>query len=138
MAFLIDTSAIYALVNANDTHHELAKRIASGLSKPPSRVILLNFILAESHTLIRARVGHEAARRFLLTAPEEYEVVRATPEDERLAATYLYGAPYPLNLSYFDAALCAVAERLGLKKIFGFDQHFEQMGLELLKVSHGR
>jgi predicted nucleic acid-binding protein len=137
MAYLIDTSAIYALINGNDSHHALAKRIAAALSKPPSRVILLNFILAESHTLIRARVGHEAARRFLLTAPEEYEVVRVTPEDERIAVTFLYGAPHPLHLSYFDAVLCAAAERLGLKKVFGFDQHFEQMGLELLKGSHG-
>jgi len=83
------------------------------------------------------RVGHENARTFLGSAIRDYTLLRVMDTDEMMAFQFLQGSPYPLQLSYFDAVLCAVADRLKTKKIFAFDKHFELMGLQLLKPSHG-
>ncbi len=34
--------------------------------------------------------------------------------------------------SYVDCSVLAVAQRLGIKRGFAFDHHFEQMGLEVV------
>jgi predicted nucleic acid-binding protein len=137
MEYLIDTSALFALVNKEDRAHGEAMRIYNWVRQSRAELILLNFILAETHTLLRIRVGHENARAFLLMALRDYARERITVADEIVACRFLQGNPHPLQLSYFDAVLCAAADRLKIKKIFAFDTHFEQMGLELLKVPHG-
>lgn len=37
------------------------------------------------------------------------------------------------NLPFFDAIHFATIEKLGIKKVLGFDKHFEKFGFELVK-----
>ena len=128
---LIDTSAAYALLAAEDAHHAKAVEIYGSIQARNIPLVLSNFILAETHTIINRRIGHAAAREFLNNALRDFEIERATLEDEWAAHAILQGTTRSKDLSYFDAVTLAVAERLGIKEIFSFDSHFEMMGLAL-------
>jgi predicted nucleic acid-binding protein len=126
---LADTSAVYALVDRDDTYHRKAVALLHSLSKRGLTPLLTNFIVAESHALILSRLGAEIARRWLLGHVWPVEPVH--PRDEERAKEIIRKY-IDKNFSYTDATSFAVMERLGLKEAFGFDPHFQQYGLKLL------
>ncbi|OGR85760.1 MAG: hypothetical protein A2901_01215 [Elusimicrobia bacterium RIFCSPLOWO2_01_FULL_54_10] len=128
---LADTSALYALINPEDDHHPKAVEIYGSLLQRQVVLVLPNFILAETHTLINRRIGHLAAREFLQKTIQDFNIERATVEDEWTALATLVEGRRSKGLSYFDAIAVAVAERLGIEEVFTFDRHFKLMGLKV-------
>ena len=82
---LVDTSALYALVDRNDEHHSQAAKILASLLPYAPQLVVPNFLLAESHTIINRRVGPREALRFLKGALLDYQIERVTVEDEQRA-----------------------------------------------------
>lgn len=130
---LIDTSAIFALLNPDDEHHKKALVINESLTNRSITLLLPNFLLAESHTIINKRLGNQPALKFLNAALQDFEIERVTVEDEWTAHAILQETSARKNLSYFDAIAVAVAERSGIHEIFSFDRHFAVMGFQLSK-----
>ena len=128
---LLDTSAIYALLDADDDHHRKAAAISQQLVRRKVVLVLPNFLLAESHAILNKRLGPQAARDFLNSALQEYEIERATLEDEWAAYALLQQTSRAKDLSYFDAVAIAMADRLGIGEVFSFDRHFKLAGLSL-------
>ena len=54
---LVDTSALFALVDRNDKCHEAAKTALESLKMGRSEPLLTTFILAECHALFLSRIG---------------------------------------------------------------------------------
>jgi predicted nucleic acid-binding protein len=126
---LIDTSAIFALVDRNDANHAAARAGLAVLQKRRAEPLLTNFIVAESHALLLARLGGTIARRWLLE--NAWAVERVMEEDEARARAII--ARYAdKTYSYTDATSFAVMERRGLKLAFAFDPHFRQHGFQLV------
>ena len=130
---LVDTSALYALANPEDEHHPRAIEIHRSLIRRKVTLVLPNFLLAETHTIINRRLGPQAAREFLNSAVQDFEIERVTLEDEWSAHALLQDVSRQRDLSYFDAVAASVAERLGAEEIFSFDRHFSLIGLKLSK-----
>lgn len=128
---LVDTSALFALLNSEDDHHAKAARTHERLVRQKASLILPNFILAETHAILNKRVGPRAALDFLNAALRDFEMERVSLEDEWSAHAILQTATRARSLSYFDAILVAVAERRKISEIFSYDRHFELMGLRL-------
>lgn len=126
---LVDTSAIYALIDRNDTCHQAAKSRLKSLREARAEPILTNFIVAESHSLLLARLGASTARRWLLT--NLWSVERVTAEDEDTAKDIIKSF-VDKTFSYTDATSFAAMERLFIKEVFAFDRHFQQYGFQLL------
>jgi uncharacterized protein len=126
---LTDTSAVYALVDRDDSYHRKAVTLLRSLPRRGLTPLLTNFIVAESHALILSRLGAEIARRWLLEHVWPVEPVH--PRDEERAKEIIRRY-VDKSFSYTDATSFAVMERLGLKEAFGFDPHFLQYGLKLL------
>ena len=129
---LVDTSALFALMNPDDEHHSSAVKIHNRLISSNSALILPNFILSETHTILNKRLGPKVARDFLNAALQDFEIERVTLEDEWSAHAMLQNTSRSKNLSYFDAAAVAMAQRLGIHNVFSFDRHFFLMGLKSL------
>lgn len=126
---LVDTSAIYALVDGDDSYHGKAVALLRSLPRRGLTPLLTNFIVAECHALILSRIGAEMARRWLLGQVWRVESVHPGDEDRAKEIIRRYADK---TFSYTDATSFAVMERLGLKEAFGFDPHFSQYGLKLL------
>ena len=65
---LLDTSALFALLNSDDSHHKKAVSINQALIRRRVVLVLPNFLLAESHAILNKRLGPQAARAFLNAA----------------------------------------------------------------------
>lgn len=122
---MIDTSAIYALLDKSDNLHQQSFALFQELSTKPVTVVITNFILAECHALLANRLSPEIARSWLkgLCWPVE----RITEEDEQRAKEIIF-TYIDKSFSYTDATTFAVMERLGINEVLAFDQHFPQYG----------
>lgn len=130
MAFaLVDTSAVYALVDPTDQYHSVAKTKLAALTKFRAEPLLTNFIVAECHALMIHRLGHDIARRWLLGNVWRIEPVSASDE---ATAREIIGGHADKEYSYTDATSFAVMERLGIRRAFAFDRHFQQYGFEVV------
>ncbi|GMR23347.1 MAG: PIN domain-containing protein [Acidobacteriota bacterium] len=126
---LVDTSAVFALVDRSDQWHSAARAELDGLKKARSEPLLTNFIVAECHALVLARLGAPLARKWLVD--NVWPVQRVTVDDEAKAISII--SQYTdKTFSYADATSFAVMERLGIRKAFAFDPHFRQYGFQVI------
>jgi uncharacterized protein len=126
---LVDTSAVFALVDRSDAWHSAARATLEDLRKRRVEPVLTNFIVAESHALLLARLGADLARRWLLGVA--WPIERVTEEDEAKARAIV--AQYAdKTFSYTDATTFAVMERRNLRTAFAYDPHFRQYGFQTL------
>ncbi len=129
---LVDTSAVYALLDRSDAYHEAAKDSLEGFKKLRTEPLLTNFIVAECHALALARLGATLARSWLLA--NVWAIERVTDNDETQAREIIRKY-LDKSFSYTDATSFAVMERLGLRTAFAFDPHFRQYGFRVIGLS---
>jgi uncharacterized protein len=126
---LVDTSAVYALIDRDDTYHRRAANILRSLPQRGLTPLLTNFIVAECHALFLSRLGADLARDWLFK--QIWPIERVNPQDEE-RARQIIGRYTDKNFSYTDATSFAVMERLRFGEAFAFDPHFQQYGLKVL------
>jgi len=121
----VDTSALFALVNRSDTDHERAKQCLSSLSNDNTTLVISNFILSETYTLVLYKIGRTSALNVVNGLFDSCELERVSEEDEEHAWRIIndFGDK---DFSYVDATTFAVMGRLGLTRAFSFDAHFDQ------------
>ncbi|HLF86471.1 MAG TPA: type II toxin-antitoxin system VapC family toxin [Nitrospiria bacterium] len=138
MRIFIDTSAFYALEDADDQHHEKAQSIKRRFQEERPMLFTTHHILAESVTLIGSRLlPHRAitfARHLLLS-----RIIRIVRTDEEIeqAALNVYERFDDPRLSFTDCLSFTVMRALGITTAFGFDRHFERAGFLLLYEERG-
>ena len=126
---LVDTSAVYALVDRDDRNHAAAKARLKTLKKLRVEPLLTNFIVAECHALLLTRLGADIARRWLLSNVWRVEPVALA--DEQKARDIIRDHAHK-TYSYTDASSFALMERLEIERALSFDRHFAQYGFELV------
>ena len=119
MQILLDTSFLYALNDAQDQNH---LRTVNFLQALTAELFLPTPVLPELCYLLHSRLGHLAMRNFLVgLAKSDITLVALTTIDLDRAIEIL--AVYAdAELDFADAALIAMAERLGLEYILTFDR----------------
>lgn len=132
----VDTSAFYALADGRDGHHAQAQAVYKNLLEQKTVFVLTDHILAESATLIRRRLGYDAAQKFLhlVEAGEGTGLFSIESANrERLGrAKSIFGEMRDPKLSLVDALSFAVMNELSLRHCLAFDEHFRQAGFELI------
>ena len=134
MKAFVDTSAWLAFYDRSDEHHAAAGRIAERLKAQRAGLVLSDFVLAESLTIIRFRLGHAPAVRFGQAVfgsrlAELLSVDGAT----RDRAWEIFRRYEDKAFSFTDCTSFAVMERLGIKTAFAFDRHFAQYGFHVIQ-----
>jgi uncharacterized protein len=121
----VDTGAWFALVDSDDADHKAAAAFLASNKMP---LITSNFIFSETVTLIRYRIGHEAAHSFgqKLMESRFVTMVTVTPTDEERAWD-IFTKYRDQDFSFVDCTSFAVMERMKLSMAFGFDRHFSVM-----------
>ncbi|RLG43203.1 MAG: hypothetical protein DRN81_06990 [Thermoproteota archaeon] len=128
---LIDTSALYALNDADDRSHSAA--MAFWKANPDALFVMSSPIFGEFLTLAKKRFGGRAvvkAGEFIRQSPR-FEVVHLDENDEE-AVWEIFHRYADKDWSWFDVTLFHLARKLGVWEVFAFDDHFRQMGLSVL------
>lgn len=129
---LIDTSALFALNYIRDDHHADAVayfRSLAGRVKP----IVTEWVFIETLSLMKARLNPQQAITFgrQLKASQAFYALILIDEDKQTTWN-IFERYDDKDWSYIDCSLLAVAQRLKLQRIFTFDHHFRQMGLDVV------
>lgn len=127
-AVMIDTSAIYALLDRSDANHAQSVALLKKMRDTSDTIVITNFVVAETHALILSKLGYPVARSWL--EGQCWPVERATLEDEERAVEIICSYE-DKTFSYTDAVTFAVMERSGIRMAFAFDKHFVQFGLSI-------
>ena len=130
---LWDSSAILALLDADDADHEHAAAIAVQIASERRPSFITNYIEVEAHALLLRKLGRALAREWLLTGG--LPVIRALPEEEEHARE-IVARRSDKDWSLCDAISFAVLDARGVRRAFTFDRHFLQYSrIEVLGVS---
>jgi predicted nucleic acid-binding protein len=122
-AVLWDSSAVLALLDANDADHKCATAVVGQIASEQRPSFITNYIEVEAHALLLRKLGRMLAREWLLTGG--LPVVRALPAEENLAREII-ARHSDKNWSLCDAISFAVMDARGVKRAFTFDHHFLQ------------
>ena len=122
---LWDSSAILALLDADDADHERAVAAARQMASERRPSFLTNYIEVEAHALLLRKLGRAIAREWLLTAG--LPVVRVSPAEEQHAKDIL-ARHADKDWTLCDAISFAVLDARRIRRAFTFDHHFRQYG----------
>ena len=124
-AVLWDSSAVLALLDADDADHGLAARTARDIAKERRPSFITNYVEVETHALLLRKLGRALAREWLLAGG--LPVVRASPDEESRGKEMLERYS-DKDWSLCDAISFAVIASRSVGLAFSFDRHFLQFG----------
>jgi predicted nucleic acid-binding protein len=119
---LVDTSALYALLDEDDAHHEDAVRVWVDLLQT-DRLITHNYAVLEASALVQRRLGSDAAERLhrrLLPVVELIVIDGST----HARAVERWLTERRRQLSLVDVTSFLVMRDAGLQRAFAYDDDF--------------
>jgi uncharacterized protein len=128
-SIFIDTSAFFALLDADDAGHRRAKDSWARLLQSDAFLTTSNYILVETFALVQKRLGIEAVRVF------QEDIVpllgmRWIDAPVHAAATSALLAAGRKQLSLVDCSSFEIMRRDGIRKVFTLDKHFREYGFD--------
>lgn len=129
----VDTAFFKALVDIKDEFYSQAQRIWGEIKQQKPNLVTTNYILDESYTLIRKRCGVKMVyelRKMLGAGGGKVRIYRILVRDEK--TSWRWFEENWSGLSFTDCTSFAVMQRLGIKRVATFDEHFRMAGFEIL------
>jgi len=130
-ALFVDTGAFVAKEIAGDQFHPMARDAWAEVANRGVRLVSSEHVYDESATLIARRATYSFAAQWGVEAMDSgIEWLQAAPE-ELVKALGLMRKYADQGVSFTDSLSAVLMRRFGLKRVFGFDRHFEAMGFSL-------
>lgn len=136
----VDSSAWLALSDVRDGNHASALGAHAELATGRfGRLITTDYVVDETLTLMRKRVGQEPTRQFVerLEPSRSSQLIWVTLEHYR-AALSLFLKQSGTTWSFTDCTSFVIMRELGVGAAFTFDQDFERAGFEVHPKSGNR
>lgn len=118
----VDSSALVALVDVNDSTHQAASGAYAELVQQGYRLFTTNHVIAETVDLLIEGTGADTARQWL--RDHRLPVYHADEQDEKRARALVISSRNPRGLSFVDAVSLVVMERFSVADAFAVDSHF--------------
>jgi hypothetical protein len=137
MKTFVDTGAFCAISDSRDDFHAVATRQFSLMLKDKHPLVTTNFVVDETYTWIRYRLGAVQALQFVRKVWESekgnpaLEVVTVTRALEQRAVRLLEKFA-DQDISYTDATSLALIQERKLTRAFTFDRHFYTLPIEIV------
>ncbi len=131
MVFFIDSSAFYASLDGEDRFHKKARNAFEKLFKQEVTLVTSNYIIVETLSLLRSRLGIGEARDFVESV---IPLVKIIWVDEWMHNAGLHAmlTAAKRNLSLVDCISFEIMRKYGIEKVFTFDRRFRQQGFKCL------
>jgi predicted nucleic acid-binding protein len=128
----VDTSALYALLDADDANHVAAAAWFGGLGDIPSEILVTHsYVVVETAALVHHRLGAAGVRDlFDALLPAMSTTFVEGDLHRRAVAAYLAG----LNrrVSFVDRVSFELVRDAGLDRAFAFDRDFSREGIPVV------
>ncbi len=129
----IDTSAFIALHDAGDRHHEAAKGFFTPdrIRELKVQLVTTNFVFSEVYSYFCRNHADAVAVGTYVRESRVLRYIHVDSADEE-AAWELARKYRDQDFSFVDCLSFVIMSRIGCKKAFAFDSHFQQMGFQML------
>ena len=127
MSAFLDTSGLYAMLDADDANHADAARVWTDLVRSGEDLVTTNYVIVETDALVRRRLGLAPARRLhddVLPLAHVHWITEPT-HAAAVAAALAGGRRGP---SLVDCASFEVIRALAIDFVFAYDDHFDERG----------
>lgn len=130
MTVFVDTSALYALLDADDENHRAAAD-AFASSTRTDVLVTHNYVVVETAALVQRRLGVEAVRSLVDDVLPPVELIWI---DERLhrSATAAMIASGSARISLVDWTSFEAMRDQGIDRAMAFDDDFARQGFQLV------
>lgn len=125
----LDTSAILAVLDADDLHHPAADAIWRSLLAADEPLLSTNYVLVETFALVQRRLGMDAVRAIQREIVPLLEVHWLDTELHQAAIARFLTASRR-GPSLVDCSSFEVMRRHQVQRAFAFDTHFSQQGFD--------
>ncbi len=131
MNVYVDTSALFAVLDGDDSCHLGAEAVWIRLIQEDAALVSSNYVLVEASALLQRRLGPKALRVF---QDDIVPMLRIQWVDEptHQAAVQMLLKSRSRSLSLVDCVSFVVMRRMGLGTAFVFDKHFQTQGFRCL------
>jgi predicted nucleic acid-binding protein len=129
MSVFVDTSALLAVLDADDAEHETAKATWQRLITSEEPLVASNYVLVETFALAQRRLGMEAARAFHEDICPVLDIEWVSQDLHQAGAAAALAAGRR-QLSLVDCVSFELMRRTGVARVFCFDRHFQEEGFE--------
>lgn len=134
---LVDTSALYAVLDRDDENHAVAKATWGGLLETDQPLLVTNYVVVETTALVQHRLGMEAVRVLCGDILPALQVHWITDGDHAHAQNALL-ATDRRKLSLVDCSSFHIMRSRMMRTAFAFDPHFREQGFDVIPSSVAR
>ncbi len=131
MTAFVDTSAIHAVFDRDDTNHARAAETWHRLVGDGASLLTTNYVLLETSALMQRRLGLADLRAFHEKVAPLLET-HWMGEAQHEAGVEAVLAAGKRKLSLVDCVSFQVMRQLGVQAVFCFDEHFVEQGFEVI------
>lgn len=131
MVVYVDTSAMLAILHADDTNHAKATETWLNVAQGDIDLVCNNYVIVEAFSLLQRRYGLEKARALQERIVPLLEI-DWLDEDLHADATNSVLTANRRQLSLVDCSSFATMRRLRIESVFTFDEHFKEQGFTVL------
>ena len=131
MTVFLDTSALLALIDADEARHADARLIWKRLLDSDVPIVTTNYVLVETYALAQRRLGSAAVRVLTDDLLPVVDVEWIGRERHEKAVSALIAASRR-DLSLVDAVSFETMRQRGIDRAFACDRHFEETGFSLV------
>lgn len=129
MSVFVDTSALLALLDADETRHRRCADAWTKLVSADERLATSSYVVVEVFALVQRRLGLDAVRALEANVMPIIPILWIEPEIHRRAIAALLAAGRT-KLSLVDCASFELMREYGLRRAFTLDRHFAEQGFE--------
>ncbi len=129
MSIFVDTSGLYAVLDADDSNHTRAKEAWSHLLETQEQLVSTNYMLVETFALVQRRLGMEAVK-FLHEDIVPVLNIGWNDATRHEAAVNELLATFNRQISLVDWVSFGAMQRLQITRAFAFDEDFHEQGFE--------
>jgi predicted nucleic acid-binding protein len=129
----VDTSVLYALIDKRDSVHRAAREVVASLVQAGRRLVVSDYVVAESVNLANSRGGSTVARRVLDLIEQSAGVRMEWIGTDRFELTKTYFRKHADHgYSFTDCTSFVLMRQLRLAEALTTDKHFVEAGFRSL------
>lgn len=127
----VDTSALYATIVIKDNDYETAISTWESLMEQGEALITNNYVLVECFALLQSRLGVESIRQLQSKIVPLLQIDWIGEQQHTSSVNDVFIANRR-QLSLVDCSSFETMRRLGIRKVFSFDEHFREQDFEVI------
>ena len=131
MKVFVDTSALLAILDADDRGHQRTAQAWKDLLADERELVTSSYVLVETFAIVQSRLGVEAVRALDQDLLPALAVIWLDEDVYRAAVSALLTAGRR-QLSLVDCASFETMRRHGITTALTLDSHFAEQGFEVL------